>query len=114
MALDLVKGQAGLVMDGVPTGEGLPAPDGDIDEARLQFERIRPSTNPLRCQKGGPRSAEAVEHEVATASHVLHRIGDQRHRFDGWMRLQIIEPSSPEGIDPGIVPNIGAGPTMTA
>ena len=52
-------------MDDISFGEGLPAPDGDIDETRLELQHIGFAADALRRQKCCPRTAEGIEDDVA-------------------------------------------------
>src|SRR5262249_29338823 len=103
---DFVKGQAGLGMNGVLARERLPAFDRDIDEARLELQRIGPPPDPLRRQNGRSRPAEGVEHDVAASGAVLDRIGDERDRLDGRVGLELVETPCAERIDAGVMPDV--------
>jgi hypothetical protein len=56
LAGDFVEGQAGLGVNGVPARESLPALDGDIDEARLELQRVGSAPDPLRRQGPAART----------------------------------------------------------
>jgi hypothetical protein len=80
---DFVEGQAGIGVDGILPGKGLPPLDRDIDEAWLKLDRVGPPADALRRQNGRAGSAETVEHDVAATgnptSSRLDAVKLQRH-----------------------------------
>src|SRR5204863_9650190 len=50
LAGNFVEGEAGLGVNGILAGEGLPALDGDVDETRLELQRVRVAPDALRRQ----------------------------------------------------------------
>jgi len=107
LAGDFVEGQAGLGVNGVLAREGLPAPDGDVDEAGLELQRVGPASDPLRRQDRRAGATEGIEHDVAAAGAVFHGIRNQGDRFDRRMGLEVIQAAGSEGVDPGVMPDVG-------
>ena len=114
LAGELVKAQPTGSMDGILSCKGLPAPDGDIDQARLDLDRVSAASDPLCCQDGCAGAAECIEHDVAAAGTVLDGIRHQRDRFDRRMALQLIFAFRTKCVDAGVVPDIGAGAAVAA
>jgi len=95
LADDFVEGQAGLGVNGILAREGLPALDGNIDETRLELERVGSAPDALRRQDRRAGTTEGVEHDVAAACAVFYGIRDQGDRLNRRVGLQLVEAASP-------------------
>src|SRR5262249_14786271 len=80
--------------------------DSDVDKARLDLEHEGPPPDTLRCQEGRAGPTEEVEHDIAATAAVPHRIRNQRDRLDRRMRLQLVQATRPERVDPGVMPDV--------
>src|SRR5262249_60669696 len=71
--------------------------------------RGRPG-RPLGGDHRGAAAEKSIEHNLAAGRAVEDRVGDHRHRFDRRVERQEIalRAATGEGVDPGILPNIGA------
>src|SRR5262245_17186867 len=107
-ACDVVKAQATLCANGILSRKGLPALDGDVDEAGLDLECVGSAPDTLRCQEGRSGPTEEVEHDVAATAAVPYRVCNQRDRLDRRMRLQLVQAARPERVDPGVMPDVGS------
>ena len=59
-------------------------------------------------------AGERVEHNSAATRDVFDRVGDHRHRLDGWVQGKFIEATGFEGIDAAILPYVGTvAPMLT-
>jgi hypothetical protein len=101
-------------MDRVLAGERLPSADSDINEARLDFERVCPPTDALRGQNRRSGPAERIQHDVATSGAVFDRIADKADGLDGRMGLEVIHSSGPKRVDARVLPDIRTVPAMAA
>ena len=100
----LVECQACPRQDGVPPGEFLPATDCDIDVKRIELHAIGYSTDQFSRDDRGAGAHERVQDDVAAAGAIPHRIGNQCHRLDGRVQLELIEPAGAEAVDARISP----------
>ncbi len=73
-------------MECIPAREGLPAPNGDVDEPRLDLQRTGMPSNTLSSHNGGARAGERVEDNVAPARGIPDGVGDESDRLGGGMR----------------------------
>jgi hypothetical protein len=64
-------------MDGIPTREGLPPPDRDIDITRINLDRARLPADTLGREQRRAGAAESVEHQLIALGDVFDRVGDQ-------------------------------------
>src|SRR5207302_10219161 len=69
-------------MTGGLAGEGLPTADRGVDIGGVQFEPATVPPRALRGDQGRAAAEKGVEHDLAAAGTVPHRIGHQRDRFD--------------------------------
>ena len=93
-------------MDGVATGNGLPAPNRDIDITRIDFQSTRVPSDAFGCQQGSARAAEGVEHDATALGAILDGIGDEADRLDGRMDAQVVHAARTKRIDASIFPNV--------
>src|SRR5580704_6045128 len=103
-------------MTGALAGQGLPTADRGVDIGGIQF---KPATDPAGARRGDQGRAAAekgVEHDLAAAGTVPHRIGHQRDRFDRRMQCEKVAfgPGAAERVDPGVAPHIAAVATVAA
>src|SRR6185312_11372791 len=105
---NFIKCLTGCGEDGVTFGEGLPAPYGNVDIERIDFETICASTDALGREDRRAASHKGVEHDVASSGAIANRVGDKRDWFHRRMNGQFIHPISAERVHPSIAPNIGA------
>src|SRR5437879_4752162 len=96
------------------SAKGLPALDGDIDEAGLDLDRVGPAPDPLRCKDGRAGPTEDVEHDVAPTGAIPHRIRNQRDRLDRRVELELVQAARPKRVDPGVVPDVGSRATVAS
>ena len=107
-ASDFLERQTGIDVDGITTGEGLPAPDRDIDVARIDFESAGLPADPFGREQRRARATEGVEHNVVAVGAVFDRIGDESDRLDGRVRAQVVHAPGAKRVDAGVFPDIGA------
>ena len=81
-------------MNGVTTREGLPAPDCDIDIARIDFESARLPADTLSRKQRRAGATESIEHEMIALGDVFDRIGDECDRLHRRVRAQVVHAAS--------------------
>jgi hypothetical protein len=114
IASDLLESQPVIDVDGVTTREGLPAPDCDIDIARIDFESAGLPADPFGREQRRARAAEGVEHDVVAVGAVFDRIGDERDRLHRRVRAQVVHAAGAKRVGAGVFPDIGAGAAVAA
>src|SRR3984893_14873549 len=92
----------------------LPPLDGDIDITRLVFDAISEAADFLGRQNDRARTCELIERHVAAPRTIEKRISDERDGLCRRMGGERLHPTSPEGIDARVGPNVGAITTETA
>src|SRR5258708_6413844 len=84
-----------------------PALDSDIDIGRIDIQATEGPPRPVGGHECRSRSQEEVKYEIAASRHIHDRIGNQPRRLYRRMQCQILAPAATQGINRGIVPDIG-------
>ncbi len=94
-------------------GQFLEALDRDIDVRGIDLHRVSTPAGSFRGQNGGAASGKGIQDDRVPLGAVEDGVGDQRHRLNGGMRGQIIEPTFVKGVGTRVVPDVGSIPPCT-
>jgi hypothetical protein len=92
---------------GIILGEDFPPSKHTIAVDGIEFAQSRAAPSLMGGDKRRTGSAEKIEHDAATARHVLDGVGYHRNWLDGRVKRKLIEPASLQGIDASIFPDVG-------
>src|SRR5271166_5011386 len=94
-------------VDRGPPGQALPARDGGVDMAQIEFDRIAASSRALGRKDGRAAAAKGIKHDVAATGNVANGVRDHRDRLDGRMEVEAARSAAPgKGVHAWIVPDV--------
>jgi len=106
--------QTKLGVSGRDAGGLLPPADRDIDIERVQFDDPGDAAGTLCRQDGCAAAAKRVEDDAIASAAVADQVGDEGHRLNGGMEIELATPGRMETVDPRIIEHIGPIPALTA
>src|SRR5258705_12274275 len=85
------------------SGERLPAPNGNVDIGRVDFQGAGLAAGSLRRNQDCAAAAEGVEDKVAPSGAVADCVGDKANWIDCRGNLQLVLSLRAKRIEPGII-----------
>ena len=129
---DLPKAEADALMRAMAPGEGnaslnlswssaacnagglLPAADRDVDIERVELDHPSDPARTLGCQNCRAAAAERIEDDAVAPATVTNQVGDECHRLDGGVQIEVATPSRMQTVDARIIEHVGAIPAVGA
>src|SRR5580693_7493137 len=89
-------------------GGFLPAADRDIDIELVELDPPRDAPGAIGGQQRRAAAAERVEDDPVAPAAVADEIGDEGHRLDGGVEVELVTPGRVQTVDARIVEHVAA------